>query len=745
MSSRAGSGDTEAAARFSPALASMKGAPPPTRPGSLRREGLLERIRNSAAPVVAVSAPAGFGKTTLLAQYAEGARRPVAWLSLDPTDGDPALLLLELAVALGADVTADPRLLGAFGSAGTTPAAALPILAELISSRPGTLIVLDDVHLLDSEESRQIVAFLAEKIPDGCRIMLASRESPPIPLARLRASGKLLELRQSDLALEQSDTKRILVEGGAELSHDELAAVHERLEGWAVGVYLASVAAAERDGVTLTRPFGGDHRTIVEYLTSEILERQTEDRLGFLLRTSLLDRFTPSLCDAVLARRDSVQIIDQLVRDNLFVVSLDETREWYRYHHLFADALRAELARTSPRAARTVHRRAATWHVRNGTLAEAIDHAIAAGERQLAAELVAFNAQRLYNTGLQATIVRWLGAFSEDEAAEYPPLALVMAWAGGLLGDKARSRRFLALVESSTYDGPLPLGEGSLAAAIAVLRAAHGWDGIKDMRARGEMAYRLELPRGLPDARAGLFYGASLVLSGRYDAATGPLHEATAFRHTDPVGAQAAIAFIGLAALHAGDVHEAEARLLESLEIVECFALNGYLLAAPTHAGLAAIRAAGGDTQGAREQLDAAVAVLPRAASWPWLAIYIRTLCGRAAVALDDLPLAASLLKEARRELARYPDAGALPRMLAKAERDLEELRRRGDELAVPLTDAERRVFDLLPTHLSAEEIGARLHISRNTVKSHQRSIYRKLGVDSRSEAVARARLLDRK
>jgi LuxR family transcriptional regulator, maltose regulon positive regulatory protein len=726
-----------------PLVVETKLARPVNRPGLVVRAELIGRMVESNAPLVLVTAPVGYGKTTLVVQYAAATERPVAWVSLDAADDDPGLLLREVAMALDRITPIEPRVLRRLAAAGLSQDAMLPELVALLGAYPDLVLIFDDVHLVRSPPSLALLASLSEHLPRGRRLILISREAPPVPVARLRARGLVVELGRDELALGRCEAVALLEEAAVQLDPDVSDVLYEKMEGWAAGLYLAALSLDDATNANGTvRDFAGDDRDVVDYLSGEVLARHPDDRVSFLLRTSLLDRFTAPLCDAVLQRSDSAEVIDDLERLNLFVVPLDRRREWYRYHHLFSEMLRAELARRQPGSESLVHRRAAAWHERRGTLPEAIEHAFAGGDRRRAAELVSQNARLLYNSGLQATIERWLGSFSEEEAAEYPPLAIIMAWAGGLLGNKQRSLRYLRLVEGTTFDGALPLGERSLESAIAILRAAHGWEGVSKMRSDGETGYRLERPGGLPDARTAIFFAAALVLSGSPADAISPLEEAAAIGGADANGAMFALGILGLIALDEGRLPDAEARLGDSLALIEEFGLDAYVLAGPTHAALGCLCVARGDLDDARPFLERAVAVIPRAASWPWLAIQLRVLAGRVAIAIGELTLAGSLLGDARRELARYPDAGILPRLLANEERALEEARGGQGVLREPLTAAEQRVLDLLPTHLTVEEIGRNLYVSRNTVKGHLRSIYRKLDVGSRAAAVARARAL---
>ncbi len=552
-----------------PLVVETKLARPVNRPGLVVRAELIGRMVESSAPLVAVSAPVGYGKTTLVVQYAAATARPVAWVSLDAADDDPGLLLVEVAMALDRIAAVEPRVLRRLAAAGQSPEA-MPELVTLLGAYADLVLVLDDVHLVRSPASVALISSLSEHLPSGCRLILISREAPPVALARLRARGLVVELGREELALVRSEANALLDEAFVELGADVSGVLFDRVEGWPAGLYLAALSLHDKtDTSGAVREFVGSDRDVVDYLSEEVLARQPAERLSFLLGTSILDRFTAPLCDEVLQRSDSARVINDLERLNLFVVPLDRRREWYRYHHLFAEMLRAELARRRPGFESLVHRRAAAWHERHGTLPEAIEHAFAGGDRRRAAELVSHNARLLYNSGLQATIERWLGSFSEAEAAEYPPLAIIMAWAGGLLGNKQRSLRYIRLVEGTEFEGALPLGERSVESAIAILRAAHGWGGVSKMRSDGETGYRLERPGGLPDARSAIFFAAALVLSGSSADAIGPLEEAAAIGAADANGAMFALGMLGLIALDEGRLEDAEARLSGSLALID--------------------------------------------------------------------------------------------------------------------------------------------------------------------------------
>ena len=484
---------------------------------------------------------------------------------------------------------------------------------------------------------------------------------------------------------------------------------------------------------------GGD-RDLVDYLSGALLTRLPAERLSFLLRTSILDRFSAPLCDAVLGRQDSAQEIAELERANLFVVPLDRRREWYRYHHLFRDVLGAELARWDARSVPSLHRRASRWHEREGTPEGAVQHALAAKDMRRAADLVVDYARGLVVVGRLATVRRWLGAFTEDDFADSAPLALTAAWVMALSGEKDRARRYVSVAEGAPWRGHGPFDEPSLEAALALTRGVYGWEGVSRMHADALTAYRL-LPAGhRAHEPAAVALGCSLVLLGRPAEAVPLLEEGSALGAARGPATLLALGVLAQMALEEGQLDAAEASVQAGLALIAEQGLGENTFSASVNTAAACLGARRGDLARARVHLEKARSVLPRAAAAPWRSIRTRVLLGRAALALGDLPLTGALLEEARRELANYPDAGILPRLLVREERALEAARGGAGVLSEPLTAAELKVLERLPTHLSLAEIGETLHISRNTVKAHVRSIYMKLEVSGRADAVERAR-----
>jgi LuxR family maltose regulon positive regulatory protein len=721
-------------------------SPPAPRPGLIDRDGLVARLLEPR-PLSVISAPAGYGKTMLLAQYVAAVERPVAWVSVDAADLDPVVLVTEIATALDRITPIDPLVFRNL----LTPhpaieAEVLPRLLNSLALGEESVLILDDLHRAGTGPSQAVVAFLCEHLPANARLILAAREAPALPLGRLRAHRSLLEFGPSDLALTRAEARQLVERAQVTLDAEAFNLLYERTEGWAAGIYLAALAAGgTTDPSRAVRQFGGDDRTVFDYLAGELLASLPVASLSFLLRTSVLSRFSASLCDAVLERTDSQALLAELERTNRFLVPLDRRREWYRYHHLFGEVLRTSLARFEPELVPDLHDRASRWHELNGTTAEAIEHALASRNRRRAAELVGRNLRVLFNSGQQTTIRGWLKSFSDADLEAFPPLAVGGAWAMAQLGERDLARRYVELLERMpSFDGPFLFDESSTRAAAALLRALLATDGINTMTQQAELAARLEPPGNAGHQLAATCLGANLYLRGQPVAAQRMLEEAYVLRDVGPLRALFALSMLALLHLEANRLGEAEDVVREGLVLADERGLNGYFASAGLLGVGAWLDLEHGDDEAARTHLDTLVSLLPRSAALPWLSIRLAVLAAQVALALHDLARGESLLRQARHELAAYPDAGVLPNLVVTTERELEALRAGAGTLHEPLTEAELRVLELLPTHLTVDEIGRRLNLSRNTVKTHLRGIYGKLSVSSRGEAVAQARALHR-
>ena len=416
---------------------------PGLRPGFVPRPRLADRLDEGLGRgLVLVCAPAGSGKTALLADWARCGRRPVAWLSLDAGDNDPARFWRHAVAALNGLCPGIGERIGPLLGPPPPPSFE-PLVTALINdltARPEAgevLLVLDDYHLVGSQPVHASVGFLLEHLPPGLHPVLASRADPPLALARLRARGQLAELRAAELRFTADEAAAMLREvAGADLPDAAVAALAARAEGWAAGLQLAGLSLRGQEDVAgFVAAFTGSHRYVLDYLAEEVLERQSKQVRAFLLETSVLERLSGALCDAVTGRTGSQALLEQVERAGLFLVPLDEVRGWWRYHHLFADLLRARLQQQQPDRVPELHRNAATWYEQRGLADDAIRHAVAAGEMTWAARLI----ERHYDAafflrGEAATIHRWLAALPEDLVRSRPRLLLGQALMAVLSG-----------------------------------------------------------------------------------------------------------------------------------------------------------------------------------------------------------------------------------------------------------------------------------------------------------------------
>ena len=433
---------------------------PPPRPGIVERSALVGRLsRERSGRVVSVVAPPGYGKTTVLGQWAAHDRREFAWVSLDHRDNDPVVFLTYVAEALNADSTIGPAVFKALSGPGDSLwARGLPRLVSALAARSEPLVlVLDDVHELENDECLDALAALLLHVPRGSQLVLSGRTEARLGLPKLRADGELLELGPAALALSDAEAYALLTAAGAEVTKAQAEALNERAEGWAAGLYLAALSLD--GGSSSVGSFGGDDRFVTDYLRAEELNRVEPAQLEFLLQTAVLEPMCASLCDTVLERDDSAQMLEQLERQNLFVVALDHQRRWFRYHHLFREMLQAELERREPELPSTLNRRAAAWCNANGQPEVAIEYSVAAGDTDEVAKLVGAIAGTYYRSGRVNTVERWLAHFDDSELLKrYPVIAVMGVWVHALRGRPDAAERWALAVETAHSEDPMPDG-----------------------------------------------------------------------------------------------------------------------------------------------------------------------------------------------------------------------------------------------------------------------------------------------
>jgi LuxR family transcriptional regulator, maltose regulon positive regulatory protein len=722
---------------------------PTLRPGLVSRTPLVNKLRaTTSVPVVTVVAPAGYGKTTLLSQWAAKDSRAFAWLTIDDRDNDPIVLLRHIAASLSNERPVDERVVDALRSRPSSIwSSAVPRIAAELSARSPIVLVLDDLNLLRSKDSLELIAALIDDESEGSMLVVAGRVPPKLPLAPLRASGRLLELGADELALTKREAQLLLTAAGVRLGQAETAELIERCEGWAAALYLAALSI--RDGKQTTPEvvrFAGDDRYLADYFRSEYLSHLRPGPLRFLRRTSVLDRMCGALCDAVLEDEESARELRSIERANLFLVALDNRREWYRYHHLFHELLQRELAEQEPDLVPELHSRAAEWFLAHGDNESALEHAFQAGDTDRAAEILVAIAFAVYSSGRVATLEKWFRRFERAGLLDrYPAVALHGCCVHALRNRPEQARRYLDAATASSSSGRMPDGSPSIKSWIAVVRAWLCPEGAKQMLADADTAVEelADESDWLPGAF--LVKGAALSLLGEYEQADETLASAVerATAHGTTVTHILSLGQRALVAAEVGD-HTVFERLvdetqtaLRTSEVEEPPAL------AIERAVTARLMLRRGRWNEAREALTAAqVAVASLGAATPWLAAQIRIELAQGFIALRDADAAEEMLDEAGEVLEEVPGLGGLETRADEIRGELSAIPSTEEANRPGLTPAELRLLPLLATHLSFREIAEQLFVSRNTIKTQAISVYRKLGVTSRSEAIAEARRL---
>jgi LuxR family transcriptional regulator, maltose regulon positive regulatory protein len=744
-------GPAEAVGSPGPKLVWSKLRPPALRAGLIPRAGLLSLLQAGLqAKLCLLAAPAGFGKTTLLGQWrmAAGGGR-VAWVSVDEGDNDPARLWVYVVVALR---TVEPGVGTPALEALRRPSVGLDrvVLPGLLNELSGVgaplVLVLDDYHLVTEGSCHQSVGFFLDHLPANVHVVVSTRADPPLQLARMRARGELAELRVAELQFTYEEASELLnASMGLGLAAEDVQRLVERTEGWPAGLLLAGLSLRGREDPSgFIASFQGHNRHVADFLSAEVLERQPAEIRRFLLHTSVLERLSGPLCDAILETDGSAGVLGELERSNLFLVPLDDRRQWYRYHHLFAQLLRLELGQRDPELVPVLHRRAAAWHRQAGNVDEAIHHASAAEELPEAAALIARHWLTYWLSGRRATVARWLDGLPEEAITSAPPVAFVAAWIRGFRGaSKQQTQRWLTATEDASYEGPPPVGIPSLAFGAALARATMVFDDVGGSAAAARRALELAGPQPTPfywTAQAALGHG--LYLSGQPAAARLQLEELVG-RVPASVQPYAVVTALAVLSLIAGDQDDPTAASLarRAVAIGEAQGLSFEPLCGIVYLALGRALAHEGERAEAEAQLGRALDLFGVDSMLVHRAFALLVLAsvrhGR-----GDLPAARALVEQARGLIERFTDPGMLPALLGQTEQTLASAPRRRTKLAAPLTERELAVLRLFPTRLSNREIGHELYVSVTTIRSHVQAIYRKLGVTTRAEAVTHAREL---
>ena len=723
---------------------------PSVRPGTVRRSPLIEVLaRGDLRPVVSVVAPAGYGKTTLLSQWAERSGKAFAWMSLDERDNELEVLLSYVAAALDAVEPVGERVFGALASPGSSvPGPVVSALGFAFSSMTvPVILVLDDVHVLDDHECWAALSVLADHVPPGSRLVLSGRDAPLLALARLRTADRMLELGPRDLALTHEEASSLLRNAGVSVGEGDVAELHWQAEGWPAGLYLAALGLRKGGLVTSAADsFGGGDRLVSEYIQSEVLARLSSQQRVFLTRTAVLERMCGPLCEAVLDTPGAAATLADLARSNVLLVPLDAQGEWYRYHHLFRDMLLAELRRREPELIPVLRRRAAGWCARNDLPEEAMEYTIAAGDVDMAAALVGKLGVRAYRQGKTAAVQRWLRWLEDRGGTEGHPMVAVLA---GLLsavtGRAAEAERWADAADRWQYGEASGPDDPAAEAWAALLRAVLCRHGVKQMRADADEAARLFAAESVPEPAAALMQGVARVLSGDLDGGDASLGDAASVAEVTgaPGVAAAALCERSLVAMARGEWSRAEVLAARARTVIRGAGTQEYYatpLVCAVHARTALYR---GDSSTARQELVSAQRLRPLlTCALPHFAVQARIELARVHLALSDPAGARVLVREVDELLRCRPDLGSLVGEAEAFRARLSEEHGPGVPGISALSAAELRLLPTLASHLSFPQIGAELFLSPHTVKSEAISIYRKLGVSSRAQAVARSREL---
>src|SRR5271166_3880917 len=665
-------------------------APPPLRPGYVDRARLFDALTAARdRRVTLVAAPTGYGKTMLLAAWcAEASARgggASAWLSLDETDNDPARLMRGLIGALrriGPDIGQHAEAM--LPTPGASPMALMRSLVnDLAAAELDALLVCDDFHLITAPACHAIVEFLLDYAPRALHMIISTRSEPPFALGSLRAAGDLAEIRAPELRFTPQEADELLVEReGLCLSEKALTGLLARTEGWPAGLYLAALWLRGRSTPEAdAEHFAGDNRYVVDYLSEAVLGRLTDEVREFMLNTSVADRLCASLCTAITGR-PAAGMLEDIERSNLFMVPLDDSGTWYRYHHLFHEVLRRELARRHPDRVAVLHCRASAWHRDAGLVAEAVEHATSGRDFDTAAALISEHWREVGRWIGPATVRRWLDGFDSEKLRMYPELGLIGATSVGVVGgSEVEFRRWLELAEQglSRAQSGRVAGIQSLRAGLSLLRSTFGYRDIAAAVADAEQAVRIECETDGPSRVAALAnLGFLLYLANEPAAARRVVSEA---------------------------IRDQQAQRPEE----------------------------------ARTEMDRAVQLV-HSGVIPAQQVYALLWSAPALQAVGDLAGALARVDEAEQVLESFTDAGSLTSLERQARMRIAQARRRRRRPdSLELSEAELAVVRLLGRPGPQREMAQELSVSVNTVKSHTAAIYRKLGVSSRADAVSRA------
>jgi LuxR family maltose regulon positive regulatory protein len=724
---------------------------PERRPGLVERPDLIGALEaGRSRRLTVMSAPTGFGKTSVLTEWGAASPARFAWVSLDEGDDEPSRFWSYVVAAVEG---AAPELVGTSGrrlrGAGVAiPDEVLPVLVnELAMLAQPLVLVLDDYHVIAAEEIHAGVSYLVERLGPGAHVVIATQTSPPLRLGRLRARDELSEYRPEQLRFTEPEVLALLNgTHGLQLAPQDVTGLHRRTEGWVAGLNLVALSLRDTgDRAAFMAGMPVDGRFLVDYLWDEVVAQQAPETREFLMRTAVLERLSGSLCDVVAERSDGAEMLLTLERSNLFVVPLDAERRWFRYHTLFREMLVRQLERYAPEAVADLHRRASAWFAEHGDLRGTIEHALCAGDVHVAADALRRHWLALYSGGRATELLGWIDRLPRETVAGYPELALARAGVARAMGRLDEVDPWLDRAERYARNAATERERRELAAGVARQRAMRRLSladvGEAVRSARAAVALR---PDDSPEATSDAFFLAVCLFW------TGSTRECeTLLRsYLDAVepGEQDvrrvfALALLAAATAARGMLDEAAALAQESLATSVARGLSEHPPTEMVYVASGIVQLARDDVEGAEERLEHAVTLARRggdrievAQSLLWL--------GRCRAAAGDADGAARALDTAHGQLdgARVP---GLVRIAEALEAEIGDAARQEPEDGATLTDADRRVLELLPSDLSYREIADRLAVPLDAVHAHGRRIRHVLRVLTRDEAVTTARRLE--
>ncbi len=729
---------------------------PPVARERVSRDPLLDILRQRPAPRLAlIRAPAGWGKSTLLADwyFSEGEDRAFAWLALDRLDNDPTRFwryAIETLRTIVADIGGTSLNVLSVPGGNLVDDVLPPLINELTNLPAETVLVLDDYHLIRNDEIHEQIAFLVEHLPSAHSLVVASRTEPPLPLARLRGRGELVEIDTEHLSFSSEEARALLNDvHGLALSAEDASRLRERTEGWPAGLYLAALSIRDRsDRGAFIEDFAGDDRHVVDYLSAEVLAGQPSDVREFLLRTSILERLSASACDAVMGRNDSARLLEEISRSNFFLIPLDTRREWYRYHHLFGELLRHELALAEPELVPALHRQAAEWAKNAGFVSTAVHHATTAGDVDEAAELIAEHWNTFLNQGRLGTVVDWLDTLPDTAVLSDPRLCLARAGTLLTLGRYSELDQWLDAAEHAEGTSGSRVGAASVEAETAIYRAVRHYRVGELVKAIEEARKAVELEQNDPSpwqAMAFAALGRSLYWRGEIEEASVALERAAELAEPgqNTLSILGVLGYLAVIKVERGELAEATHYVDVAIRLSEEHGFSEHWVTMMVHAASAKVLSGREELSGAVSAAQRAVELGRRGASRVETA-YCLLVLAEAQARVGEPRAASTAFQDAREIVDGLHEGGILVELLqASAQREGHPAQSAASFRPDLLTDRELAVLRLLPSKLSQREIGAELYVSYNTVKTHTKRIFRKLGVSTRAEAVERARELD--